>query len=107
MDIGAIGKMLGMARGQENLDQGGAQGADKHGAEQGKVDPNVLMKHLEMLTKGGGGAQGGGGSEGSADSGGAGGQMDPEMLQKMMAGRQGMEAMMPESDNNRPIEMNS
>ncbi|WP_236411842.1 hypothetical protein [Pseudomonas syringae] len=101
MDIGAIGKMLGMARGQESLEQGGAQG--KQGAEEkDKLDPMKML--MEMLSKAAGGALGGGGgSQGSGGSGGSEGQMDPEMLQKLMAGRQGMEAMMPDDDTGRKV----
>ncbi len=89
--IGAIAKMMELAQGAEKLGQGGAQGS------QAKQDPMKML--MEILSKAMGGAQGGG-------SGGAeGGQMDQEMLDKVMAGRQGMEAMMPESDNGRKIEV--
>ncbi|WP_241679124.1 hypothetical protein [Pseudomonas kitaguniensis] len=99
MDISAIGKMLAMAGGQAKLDQGGDEGAEKQGAEkQDKQDPLKML--MDMLSKASGGAKGGG-SEGS---GGSEGQMNPEALEKMMGGRQGMEAMMPGDDNNRKVE---
>ncbi|MBN2988602.1 hypothetical protein BFW88_05565 [Pseudomonas fluorescens] len=87
--------MLGMARGQESLGQDGAQDV---GDQQGKMDSELLKKLLEMLA-GAGGAQGGGGS----GSGGSGDQPDADQIRKMMSGRQGMEAMMPDSDNGRQI----
>ncbi|MDY0894362.1 MULTISPECIES: hypothetical protein [Pseudomonas] len=97
--ISAIGKMLGMARGQESLGRDGAEGA---GHQNDKVDPELLKKLLEMLSGGAGGAQGGGGS---GSSGGSGGQPDPDQIRKMMSGRQGMEAMMPDSDNGRQVQV--
>lgn len=97
MDIGAIGKMLGMARGQERLGQEPAQDAAQ---QQGKIDPELLKKLLDMLSAGTGGAQGGGGSgPGVANV-----QLDEEQINKMMSGRQGMEAMMPDSDSGRRVQ---
>ncbi|XQP60194.1 hypothetical protein ACOK4R_06450 [Pseudomonas fluorescens] len=106
MDIGAIGKMLGMARGQESLEQGGAQGeqcADKGAEKGGKDKPDPMKMLMDMLSKAAGGAQGGGGGGGSEGSGGE-GQMGQDMLEKLMGGRQGMEAMMPAEDTGRKIE---
>ncbi|CRM18911.1 hypothetical protein [Pseudomonas sp. 31 E 6] len=88
MDIAAIGKMLRMARGHERLGQDAAQGTVQR---QEKIDPEVLKKLMEMLSDG---AQGGGGADG---------QVDQERISKMMSGRQGMEALMPDSDNGRQI----
>ena len=85
MDIGAIGKMLGMARGQQSLRQEGPQ-------QGGKTDTELLRKLLEMLS-----------SSGSAGSGGSAAQLDPEQIKKMMAGREGMQAIMPDSDNGRKV----
>ncbi|NVZ18156.1 hypothetical protein HX794_00725 [Pseudomonas costantinii] len=87
--------MLGMARGQNDLDQGGAQGAEP----QGKQEPDLIKKLMEMLS-GAAGAQGGGGSAGSDCSE---CQKSPEELEQLAAGRQGMEAMMPGNDNGRQI----
>lgn len=99
MDVGALGRMLGMSRGQDSLDQKGAQGSEQ---QKGGIDPELLKKLLEMLSGGAGGAQGGGGSSGS---GGSGGQPDLEQINKMMSGREGMQAMMPDSDNGRQIQV--
>ncbi|WP_348751413.1 hypothetical protein [Pseudomonas rhodesiae] len=88
-----------MSRGQDSLDQKGAQGNEQ---QKGGIDPELLKKLLEMFGGGAGGAQGGGGSSGS---GGSGGQPDPEQINKMMAGREGMQAMMPDSDNGRQIQV--
>lgn len=85
MDIGAIGKMLGMVRGQQSLRQEGPQ-------QQGKTDTELLRKLMEMLSGGG-----------SAGSGGSAVQLDPEQIKKLMAGREGMQAMMPDSDNGRKV----
>ncbi|MGB3125873.1 MAG: hypothetical protein WBB95_18845 [Pseudomonas sp.] len=84
MDIGAIGKMLGMARGQSDLDQGGAQAAEP----QEKQEPDLIKRLMEMLS---------GGAECTEC------QASPEALEKLAAGRQGMEAMMPGNDNGRQI----
>ena len=98
MAISAIDRAMGMVNGQNSLDQGGSQ---EVGQQQGKMEPELIKKLLEMLAgAGAGGSQGGGGSSGS---GGSGGQPDMEKLNKMMGGRQGMEAMMPDSDNGRKI----
>ena len=98
MAISAIDRAMGMVNGQNSLDQGGSQDVDQ---QQGKMEPELIKKLLEMLAgAGAGGSQGGGGSSGS---GGSGGQPDMEQLNKMMSGRQGMQAMMPESDNGRKI----
>lgn len=102
MDVGALGRMLGMSRGQDSLDQKGAQGSEQ---QKGGIDPELLKKLLEMLSGGAGGAQGGGGSSGSGGSGGSGGQPDLEQINKMMSGREGMQAMMPDSDNGRQIQV--
>jgi hypothetical protein len=70
------------------------------------MEPELIKKLLEMLAgAGAGGSQGGGsqGAGGSSGSGGSGGQPDMEQLNKMMGGRQGMQAMMPDSDNGRKI----
>jgi hypothetical protein len=98
MAISAIDRAMGMVNGQNSLDQGGSQ---EVGQQQGKMEPELIKKLLEMLAgAGAGGSQGGGGSSGS---GGSGGQPDMEQLNKMMGGRQGMQAMMPDSDNGRKI----
>ena len=99
MDVGALGRMLGMSRGQDRLDQKGAQAREPH---EGGIDPELLKKLLDMLSGAAGGAQAGGGSSGS---GGSGGQPDLEFIKKMMAGREGMQAMMPDSDNGRKIQV--
>ena len=99
MDVGALGRMLGMSRGQDSLDQKGAQAREPH---EGGIDPELLKKLLDMLSGAAGGAQAGGGSSGSGDSG---GQPDLEFIKKMMAGREGMQAMMPDSDNGRKIQV--
>ena len=98
MAISAIDRAMGMVNGQNRLDQGGSQDVAQ---QQGKMEPELIKKLLEMLAgAGAGGSQGGGGPSGS---GGSGGQPDMEQLNKMMGGRQGMEAMMPDSDNGRKI----
>jgi hypothetical protein len=98
MAISAIDRAMGMVNGQNSLDQGGSQDV---GQQQGKMEPELIKKLLDMLAgAGAGGSQGGGGSSGS---GGSGGQPDMEQLNKMMGGRQGMQAMMPDSDNGRKI----
>ncbi len=99
MDVGALGRMLGMSRGQDRLDQKGAQARQP---QEGGIDPELLKKLLDMLSGAAGGAQAGGGSSGS---GGSGGQPDLEFIKKMMAGREGMQAMMPDSDNGRKIQV--
>jgi hypothetical protein len=98
---------MGMVNGQNSLDQGGLQ---EVGQQPGKMlaDMKKLLEKLEGSNgaQGGGGAQGSSGAQGSGDSSGSGGsgdQLDMEKLKKMMAGRQGMEAMMPDSDNGRKI----
>jgi hypothetical protein len=98
MAISAIDRAMGMVNGQNSLDQGGSQDV---GQQQGKMEPELIKKLLDMLAgAGAGGSQGGGGSSGS---GGSGGQPDMEQLNKMMGARQGMQAMMPDSDNGRKI----
>jgi hypothetical protein len=76
---------------EDSLRTGRAGGAEK----QGDGPENLIKKLMEMLTKTGGGASG---SEGSAG-------MDPELIKKMMAGAQGMGAMMPDSDTGRKVEV--
>jgi hypothetical protein len=107
MAISAIDRAMGMVNGQNSLDQGGSQDVDQ---QQGKMEPELIKKLLDMLAgAGAGGSQGGGsgggsqGAGGSSGSGGSGGQPDMEQLNKMMGGRQGMQAMMPDSDNGRKI----
>ena len=103
MAISAIDRAMGMVNGQNSLDQGGSQDV---GQQQGKMEPELIKKLLEMLAgAGAGGSQGGGsqGAGGSSGSGGSGGQPDMEQLNKMMGGRQGMQSMMPDSDNGRKI----
>ncbi|MGY1921764.1 hypothetical protein [Pseudomonas tolaasii] len=95
MDIGAIGRMLGMARGQSGLDQSSLQRAQP----QEKPEPDLIKRLMEMLSAGTG-AQGG---EGSAGSGCDECQKTPEELEQLAAGRKGMEAMMPGNDNGRQI----
>ena len=102
MAISALDRAMGMVNGQNSLDQGGLQ---EVGQQPGKMGAELIKKLLEKL-EGSNGAQGGGGAQGSGDSSGSGGsgdQLDMEKLKKMMAGRQGMEAMMPDSDNGRKI----
>ncbi|MCD7077864.1 hypothetical protein LRQ11_02585 [Pseudomonas sp. MAFF 311095] len=101
MAIGAIDRAMGMVNGQNSLDQGGAKGPEEPKAK-GGVDQELLKKLMAMLG-GQWGCQGSGGSSGSGGSEGSGGEMDPEQLRKMMSGRQGMEAMMPDSDNGRKV----
>ncbi|WP_449103367.1 hypothetical protein [Pseudomonas veronii] len=96
MAISALDRAMGMVNGQNSLDQGGLQ---EVGQQPGKMGAELIKKLLEKL-EGSNGAQGGGDSSGS---GGSGDQLDMEKLKKMMAGRQGMEAMMPDSDNGRKI----
>ncbi|MCI1738273.1 MAG: hypothetical protein LKM38_14830 [Pseudomonas veronii] len=107
MAISALDRAMGMVNGQNSLDQGGLQ---EVGQQPGKMlaDMKKLLEKLEGSNgaQGGGGAQGSSGAQGSGDSSGSGGsgdQLDMEKLKKMMAGRQGMEAMMPDSDNGRKI----
>ena len=101
MAISAIDRAMGMVNGQNSLDQGGSQDVDQ---QQGKMEPELIKKLLDMLAgAGAGGSQGGGSGGGSQGAGGSGGQPDMEQLNKMMGGRQGMQAMMPESDNGRKI----
>lgn len=96
MDVGALGRMLGMSRGQDSLDQKGAYGREQ---QKGGIDPELLKKLLEMLSGAAGGTQSGGGSSGAGD------QPDLEQINKMLAGREGMQAMMPDSDNGRKIQV--
>lgn len=107
MAISALDRAMGMVNGQNSLDQGGLQ---EVGQQPGKMlaDMKKLLEKLEGSNGAqvGGGAQGSGGAQGGGDSSGSGGsgdQLDMEKLKKMMAGRQGMEAMMPDSDNGRKI----
>lgn len=108
MAISALDRAMGMVNGQNSLDQGGLQ---EVGQQPGKMGAELIKKLLEKLegsngAQGGGGAQGSSGAQGGGDSSGSGGsgdQLDMEKLKKMMAGRQGMEAMMPDSDNGRKI----
>ncbi|WP_448124696.1 hypothetical protein [Pseudomonas veronii] len=102
MAISALDRAMGMVNGQNSLDQGGLQ---EVGQQPGKMGAELIKKLLEKL-EGSNGAQGSGGAQGGGDSSGSGGsgdQLDMEKLKKMMAGRQGMEAMMPDSDNGRKI----
>ncbi len=92
MAISAIDRAMGMVNGQNRLDQGGSQEA---GQQQGKMEPELIKKLLDMLA--------GAGAGGSQGAGGSGRQPDMEQLNKMMGGRQGMQAMMPDSDNGRKI----
>ncbi|AUG06227.1 hypothetical protein [Pseudomonas sp. S09G 359] len=91
--IGALEKMMEMAQGFAKLGQGAAQGEEgaQGAGKQGKADPLKLL--MDMLSAGNGGADGG--SEG---------QMDAETLEKKIAGREGLEAMMPKMDT-RKIEV--
>ncbi|MEO8490402.1 hypothetical protein [Pseudomonas sp.] len=93
MDIAAIGKMLGMARGQSELDQGGAQEIE----QQEKQEPDLIKRLMEMLSVAGAQGAGASGSD-SSDT-----QKSPEELEQLAAGRQGLEAMMPGNDNGRQI----
>ncbi|TVT90987.1 hypothetical protein FPT15_13575 [Pseudomonas sp. RGB] len=84
--------MLEMAQGAAKLGQGGEDGA-QDAQKQEKQDPMKML--MDMLSKAAGGSQGG-----SAED-----QKGPQELEKLMAGRQGMEAMMPADDSSRKIEV--
>ena len=100
--IDAISKMLEMAQGVAKLGQGGEQGAQGGEGAQGQEKQDPMKMLMDKLSKAAGGAQGGAQGGGS---GGSEGQMDAEQLEKMMAGRQGMDVMMPADDSNRKIEV--
>ncbi len=93
--IGAISKMLEMAQGATKLGQGGEDGAQgaQDAQKQEKQDPMKML--MDMLSKAAGGSQGAGAED----------QKGPQELEKLMAGRQGMEAMMPADDSSRKIEV--
>ncbi|WP_248752536.1 hypothetical protein [Pseudomonas sp. MWU15-20650] len=95
MDIASIGRMLS---GLGNLDQMRMQGNEQ---QKGGIDPELLKKLIEMLS-GNAGAQGGGGSSGS---GGSGAPLSADKIKELMASALGMQAMMPDSDNGRQIQV--
>ncbi len=86
MEIGALERAMGMIDGQNSLDRG-ARGAE----QRQRGDNQELLRKLMAMLSGSGSGQ---------DSC---GEVDPELCRKMMAGRQGMEALMPDSDNGRKI----
>ncbi|WP_231501199.1 MULTISPECIES: hypothetical protein [Pseudomonas] len=94
--VDAVSRMLGMSRGQRGLEQADAQGADQ---KKGDIDPEMLKKLLELLSRG---PQGAGGSSGS-NSGGGEGESYTDKLDRLMGKRDGLAAMMPGDDNGRKI----